>query len=438
VPICVNAAGKPTRLTDALARAIATPEPIQAPPAKRGGAIPRSTARYEIWWCPDTTGFGLRVSSSGDKAYVAERRVDGKTVRRTLGKAVGRGAISAEAARGLQKIISGELQVGVDRAEVKREQRKTELDDALTLRDAIKDYVKGKRIGKSALPLKERTRADYLAMVEPGRLREDGERFIDGPLYKLADKSIHRLTAKDIQEAYKEVAKRGQRRAVYAMQVLRAVLNWHGVQIEDSPLAKTTAGSKRIILSGSAGDPKPIPSKKLGAWWQAATAMTGSDAADGCRLILLTGCRPGEIFGSNFQTGLLVGDVDLDGAQFTLGDTKNRKDHTVMLSTQALAIVTAHCKGKKAGAKVFEVVDPGKTLDRINAVAKVSGITPHKLRHTFASVAEGLVSVYALKRMMNHGSGSDVTGEYYVGKSEEQLRAAWQAVADFIEKSVDQ
>jgi integrase len=155
-------------------------------------------------------------------------------------------------------------------------------------------------------------------------------------------------------------------------------------------------------------------------------------------LILLTGCRPGEIFGSNFQTGLLVGDVDLDGAQFTLGDTKNRKDHTVMLSTQALAIVTAHCKGKKAGAKVFEVVDPGKTLDRINAVAKVSGITPHKLRHTFASVAEGLVSVYALKRMMNHGSGSDVTGEYYVGKSEEQLRAAWQAVADFIEKSVDQ
>jgi hypothetical protein len=36
---------------------------------------------------------------------------------------------------------------------------------------------------------------------------------------------------------------------------------------------------------------------------------------------------------------------------------------------------------------------------------------------------------------MNHGSGSDVTGEYYVGKSEEQLRAAWQAVADFIKKA---
>ena len=74
----------------------------------------------------------------------------------------------------------------------------------------------------------------------------------------------------------------------------------------------------------------------------------------------------------------------------------------------------------------------GKTLDAINADAGVVGITPHKLRHTFASVAEELVSGYALKRMLNHTESSDVTGSNYVGKSENQLRVAWQTVADFI------
>jgi len=44
-----------------------------------------------------------------------------------------------------------------------------------------------------------------------------------------------------------------------------------------------------------------------------------------------------------------------------------------------------------------------------------------------------LVSGGALKRMLNHAAGGDVTLGHYVGKSETQLRAAWQTVADFIE-----
>ena len=85
---------------------------------------------------------------------------------------------------------------------------------------------------------------------------------------------------------------------------------------------------------------------------------------------------------------------------------------------------------------MFDVSDPGRMLEAINDEAEVTGITPHKLRHTFASVAEELVSGYALKRMLNHADGGgDVTGAHYVGKSEAQLRRAWQTVADFIEDS---
>lgn len=422
------------RLTDSVARAIKLPIAPNTVDVRsiNGKQVFLPKAAQMFWWCADTPGFGLRVSSSGDKAYISERRVDGKTVRRTLGKAVGSEAISADAARKLQITVSSELQSGIDRSEVKREQRKADKVDSLTLAEALKAYVRGKRRGKDGLGLKERTKADYLGMVEPGGTRKDGTPFIDGALFFLANKPIAKITAEDMRRAYKAAEKRSVRQATYAMQVLRAVLNWHGVTVPESPLSKQTPGKDRIILAPTVGNPKPIPPEKLGPWWRAATALAGRAAADGCRFILLTGCRPGEIFGSEHENGLLVGNVDLAGARLVLLDTKNRKDHTVVLSRQALEILATHCIDKKPDAKVFNVLDPGATLDAINAAADVTGITPHKLRHTFASVAEELVSGYALKRMMNHADGADVTGSNYVGKSENQLRIAWQAVADFV------
>lgn len=318
---------------------------------------------------------------------------------------------------------------------LKHQERKVEKQNAITLSVALREYVRGKRRGKDGLELKSRTKSDYLGMVADGGTSKDGKPFADGPLQTLADKALHKITADEMRKAYATAEAKSKRRAEYAMQVLRAVLNWHGVAVADSPLAKVTAGRDRIILTGTAGNPTPIPPERLGKWWRAASMSAGNASADGCRLILLTGCRPGEIFGSTFEPGLTVGCVDLTGARLKLLDTKNRRDHTVMLSTQALAIVRMNCRGKDLLAKVFNVLDPGKTLDNINAVAGVVGITPHKLRHTFASVAEELVSGYALKRMLNHTESSDVTGSNYVGKSETQLRVAWQAVADFITTS---
>jgi len=392
--------------------------------------IPEKGAVF--YWCKDTPGFGVRVTASGDKAYILERRVDGKTTRRTLGKATGAKSISADAARKLKITVSSELQIGTDRLEIKRELRKTEKLDGVTLAVALQEYVKGKRRGKDGLALKPRTISDYMGMVATGGTAKDGKPFANGALHYLADKALTDITADDIRKGYAAAESKSKRQAAYALQVLRAVLNWHGVSVPESPLSKTTAGKKRIILAPTKGKPTPILPEKLGAWWTAATARAGQPAADGCRLILLTGCRPGEIFGSAFEPGLYVRDVDLIGARMTLIDTKNRSDHTVMLAKQALELLTPHCKGKSASDKVFAVIYPGKTLDGINAVAGVTGITPHKLRHTFTSVAEDLVSAYSLKKMVNHAEAGDVTGNNYVGKSENQLRIAWQSVADFI------
>lgn len=413
------------RITDSLARTLRGPETES-----------EIKSRAVVHWCKDTPGFGVKVSLTGDRSFVFERRVDGATKRRTLGKAPGAkgaGAISTEAARALCITVSSELQTGIDRVEVKREQRKEVQDEAVTFEAALKAYVKGKRRGKDGLALKERTKDDYLRMINTGGARKDGEPFFDGHLAVIAQKAITKINAEDIKNIFAAAEKRGARVATYSMQVLRAVLNWHGIQVPDSPLAKTTPGKDRIILKPTTGNPKPIKPEKLGAWWNAAVSQSGGSAADGCRFILLTGCRPGEVFGDAYVTGILVHHIDFDGGRLNLYDTKNRKDHEVVLSTQALEILKVHAKGKKPNAKVFDVVNPGKTLNNINEAAGIARITPHKLRHTFASIAATRVNAFVLKRMMNHTDTADVTGTFYVEVTDEDLRQGWQSVADFIE-----
>jgi integrase len=127
-----------------------------------------------------------------------------------------------------------------------------------------------------------------------------------------------------------------------------------------------------------------------------------------------------------------VADVDLTCARVTLRDTKNRSDHRILLSRQALEIAHGHCEGRAPEDALFPIIDARKTQKAINASAGTS-VQGHGLRATFASVAEGLVSAAVLKRMMNHAVAADVTLGHYVAKSDAQLRAGWQAVADWIE-----
>ena len=308
-----------------------------------------------------------------------------------------------------------------------------EREEGVTLAKALREYVEKKRRAKDGLPLKARTRADYLAMLAPGRTSTMGKKFADGELYPLADKLMSKITADDIRGIYTGLLKRSERQATYAMQVIRAVLRWHGVIIPDNPLGRDTAGRDRIVLAPQKGDPSPIAPERLGVWWRAAGAAPSKVAADYYRFQLLTGCRGVEIHGSKRHDypPIKVGDVDHQGGKIVLRDTKNRSDHKLLLSRQALQIVERNCLDRKPDEPLFPIVDARKTLAWINAQAGTA-VQGHGLRATFASIAEELVSGGVLKRMLNHAAGGDVTLGHYVGKSETQLRAGWQTVADFI------
>ena len=391
-------------------------------------------------------GLQLRIAPDGARTLLVRYTVKGSEVERQhrLSQEYGEGpgqlklaAACAEAARiralardGVDWPAAEEARLRVEAAA--REQAGRE--DGLTLAKALREYVEKKRRAKDGLPLKARTRAEYLAMLDPGRTSKAGKKFADGELHAIANKLLAKITADDIRAVHAALLKRSERQATYAMQVLRAVLRWHGVVVLGNPLGRDTAGRDRIVLAAAKGNPSPIPPERLGAWWRAAGAAPSRVAADYYRFQLLTGCRGGEIHGDKRHgyAPIKVADVDCELGKVLLRDTKNRSDHKLLLSRQALEIAARRCSGRKPDDPLFPIVDARKTLAWINVQAGTT-VQGHGLRATFASVAEELVSGGALKRMLNHATGGDVTLGHYVGKSEAQLRAAWQTVADFIE-----
>ena len=396
-------------------------------------------------------GLQLRIAPDGTRTLLVRYTVKGSHTERQyrLPQAYGEGpgqlklaAACAEAAR-----IRALARAGVDWTTAEDERLRSEAatkaalqrHDGLTVAKALHDYVEKKQRAKDGLPLKARTRSDYLNMVEPARTTEKGTRQAAGVLHPIAHKALNELAAGDIREAYDAAAKRSVRRAAYAMQVLRAVLRWHGVDVPGNPLGRETAGRDRITISAPHGDPSPILPEMLGAWWRAAVVAPSQVAADYYRFQLLTGCRGIEIHGHKLHgyPPITVGDIDQRAGRVVLRDTKNRRDHKLLLSTQALEIAKRQCAGRKADEPLFPIVDARKTLAWINARAGTN-VQGHGLRATFASIAEELVSSALLKRMMNHAAAGDVTLGHYVAKSEAQLRAGWQAVADFVEEAAKQ
>lgn len=378
----------------------------------------------DVYYDERQPGLQIRVTSSGAKTFSVFARVaGGSPTRVTIGRYP---ALTPEAARKIAKAKIAQLAVGVNPNAEDRASRV----EPMTLAKAMASYVENQTREDDKLSLKPRTKADYLAMVKPSRLTAAGKQTKGGLLRKLAKKPIHEISAADIRSLNTEnKAQRGERQAAYSMQVLKAVLNFYGVKVKDSPFSLDTAKSGRVVIPKTkAADETPVTEllKNLGFFWQKLNAVQ-SPASDYLRLLLLTGCRPSE------PLRVPVADCDLAAGKVLLRDTKTRTDHTLLLSSQSLEIIKRQIQGKGLEDRLFNVI-PAQANVLAHELSAITGLTftPKNLRAVFASIASDLVTVHIYKRILNRGKG-DVDDKNYIKKLESQLRAGWQAVADHVE-----
>ena len=357
--------------------------------------------------------FGVRVSATS-KTYFVRKWINGKLSRVTIGR---HGVISSDTARKQAADATTELRKGIDINLEKAKSRKR----GVTLEEIFIQFLATRKA------LKPRTVEHY---------NDDIKRHLADWLKKpIAEISKDMIAQKHIKIA--ESA--GEASANSVMRTFRAVYNfacsYTDNAIPDNPVQRLSQTRQWYKVDRRSTFLKP---HELNAWSTATLKIENQIIRYYLLLTLFTGLRK--------QEGMRLKwiNIDMNDRSFTIDETKNGKPHTMPMSNYLLGLFQRLQKLKineyvfPGAGKAGHLVEPRKQIDFItrytalilNGVAsqdeldiKIAKdpehIQPgisfmlHDLRRTFITVAESLDIPYAaLKRLLNHSDGNDVTGGY--------------------------
>ncbi len=400
-----------------------------------------STERREkdyVVWDDNLPGFGLRVFASGKRSYVIQYRAGGRSRRFTIGL---HGIWTAETARREAKALLGRVAQGDNPAEQKQ------LDHyAMTVKELCNRYIAdmeaGLILGKGGTPKKPSTIGTDIGCINGHII----------PL--LGRKRVRDLTRADITKAMndiivgktrrtkktgnlrgKSILRGGRGTAARAVGLLGAVLGYaidagviktnvaHGIkkpkdQVRDRRLTPAEYGLLGKVLRDARGDAK--------------LAM----AADIIQQLALTGCRRGEIIGLKWS------DVDLNNSCLRLSMTKEGA------SIRPIGLPAVELLENWSTTRTGSYVFSGRRSEdgpignfptlwkQLLADTTLADITPHILRHSFASTANDLgFTEITIAALVGHAKGT-VTSKY-VHTLDTALIMAADTIAGFIDCLLD-
>ncbi len=368
----------------------------------------------------------IQITAKGTKTFQVYKWMGNKAIRVTLGKYP---ELTIEQARKQAFIKLAELADGIN----PNQKKKADKAKGVTLLECFNDYLEQKKDR-----LKPGTVHDYKRVLNEG--------FKDWHTRPLKD-----ITRDLVASKHRKLGESSQARANNAMRVLRALFNFASEVYEDEEgrslfpdnpvkrLSKTTAWfnveRKQTI----------IKTHELEVWFESvqslvSTIETGESndkqkvARDYLLTLMLTGMRKTEC------AKLLWDNVDFSQKTLKIVDTKNSKPHTLPLSDFLYDLLKDRHNQRDQDKFVFpnDQTKTGYIAEPRSAITHVrerSGVlfTLHDIRRTFITIAEGCdISVYALKRLVNHSTkNSDVTDGYIIADAE-RLRKPMQKITDFI------
>ena len=357
-------------------------------------------------------GFAVRVTSTGVKSFIIEKLINGKVRRITLGRY---GELTVEQARKEAHKLLGKIATGVDPIAEKQSAKV----NSVTLQEAFNDYLKARK------ELKRKTLYDYKNVMRVAFADWNNKPLLSITKDKIAQR--HNMLGEQRGKAY----------ANLAMRLLRALYNFAAGQYEDAKGNSLIAENpvKRLSQTRAWYRIKRretfIKAHEMPAWYNEIMKLTNETLRDYLLFIIFTGLRRQE------AAKIKWNDIDLKAKTLTITDTKNHQQHTLPLSDFLYELLERR-KTKAINDYVFNgsgqggyIVEPRVQMAKIT---KATGInfTVHDLRRTFITIAESLdISVYALKKLLNHKMSSDVTAGYIV-IDVERLRKPMQMITDYL------
>jgi integrase len=382
-----------------------------------------------------TRGLRVRVTAAGAKSYVFESKVNGKTLRQTIGNP---GAWTVEAARAEANRLRVLVDQKTDPRDLERQraeaaelaraetQAKAEADaqvraaQALTVGTAWARYLAERQSHWG-----ERNYADHLSMTHEGgkaRKRLAGVATKPGPLAPLMAMRLVDLDAKAVEAWAIEESKTRPARVRLALRLLKAFLRWAAAESDLSDKVEPAAASAKKARE-AAGKAKPkddvLERGQLSAWFGAVRGIRNSVTAAYLQTLLMTGARPGEVLAlrwddlnTQWQTMTIRDKVEgerqipLTPYVWCLLSALPRRNEWVFSSARAISLDPKHVRRRERyhaargtsapvgdAAQVSEsgrLMDPDTAHRQACMAANLDGLTLHGLRRSFASLTEWL------------------------------------------------
>ena len=374
---------------------------------------PLSSQQFEVW-DQAISGFGLRISPSGTKAFVLVYRLGGKPKRITLGRYPD---LSLAKARAAAYSAKSKIAVGHDPKpeKPKAHSRRTEHTFSLAVDNYIERHAKRKN-----------------------KTWKQTEQMIHREFIKtFADTDIREISKHDIARLIEQIVARGSpASANLALRIIKKFFNWSVEQglLEISPVNGLKAPAK--ITSRD----RVLSETEIAVIWKSADTV-GYPYGQIVKLLLLTGQRRGEVVGMRWD------ELNLEVSHWSISSerTKNGKPNEVPLSATAKAIITNLPIWKSEF--VFpargnpESIFSGfsKLKQKLDKEAKISDWRLHDLRRTLAT---GLAKIgtdpHVVEHILNHQTGtlSQVARIYNRYSYADEKQEALQMWAEHVDKFI--
>lgn len=395
---------------------------------------------YQIHWDDKLSGYGLRVTASGVRSFVAQGRVNGKATITTIGRY---GLFTEDAARKKAIKVLQDMRDGIN----PRAANKAEAAMKVSLQDTLEAYVG--RPGK----LKDSTAREY-------------RRHVEVTFSKWCALPIASITRDMVQDRHAALVKGGldgkkgaPASANAAFVTLRILIRFamdEYRQADGTPLIRDNPvdALKHHWAKLGTRTERYIDKRKIGEVWNKLHAMRGEvqgyealASVDLTIFALLTGARRDEM-ATLLWSNVNIDDDDASNCWWRITDRKRGEDLQMPLSRQAVALLKSRPRLKREDGTESPFVFPswGRTGRIMDARAPMEVITTivgkrlslHDARRSFTNYAmrECRIGKFETDLATGHApSSDDITARAYLDLANlEWLLPEIQKVADWIEQ----
>ena len=379
-------------------------------------------------WDTEAPALALRVTPTGRKTYVFESRLNGATLRLSIGTAAD---WPLEKARGEAQRLKVLVDSGTDPRELERQQQAAQAAEraaavakvkadkvaAVTVGEVWADYLEKRRPFWGDLHYRDHIDKAKAGGLPSGRRGGGKQLTKPGPLAALMPLALKDLDQATIERWAADEGKTRPSSARLAWRLLTVFLTWCAEQPEYAALlpdknpAKTKKAREALGKAGTKSD--VLQREQLAAWFAAVQQIQNPVIAACLQMMLLTGARPGEVLALRWE------DVNTQWKGISIRD-KVEGTREIPATPYMLHLLAAL---PRRNEWVFSsptsasgcLTEPNNPHTRACAAAGLEGLTLHGLRRSFASLTEWLeVPAGVVAQIQGHKPSATAEKHYKV------------------------